>query len=132
MNESMSREGGISQPGETVEITPQFGAWEELARNPDGPRLLTANTLTGTRVLNRKDEMLGTISDIMLNVEEGGIAYAVMAAGGFMGIGERLYALPWYALALDTERRCCVLNAEKSAFDDAPSFDRSHLPEAPP
>ena len=131
----MSKNNGSAaaerQVGETREIAPHFGAWEALDLNPVGPRLLTANTLTGTRVVNRKDETLGTISDIMLNVEEGGIAYAVLASGGFMGIGERLYALPWYSLALDTERKCCVLNADKSSFEETPCFDKDHLPEAP-
>ncbi len=131
MNESKHAASGAGRSGESGEITPQFGAWEALENNPVGPRLLTANTLTGTRVVNRHDETLGTISDIMLNVEEGGIAYAVMASGGFMGIGERLYALPWYSLALDTARKCCVLNADKASFEDAPGFDKDHLPEAP-
>ncbi len=130
MNQSKST-AGLARSGETPEIAPHFGAWEALDHNPVGPRLLTSNTLTGTRVINRKDETLGTISDIMLNVEEGGIAYAVMASGGFMGIGERLYALPWYALALDTERKCCVLNADKASFEETPSFDKDHLPEGP-
>jgi len=131
MDDRNSSAGWDSRSGETPESTPHFGAWESLDHNPVGPRLLTSNTLTGTRVINRKDETLGTISDIMLNIEEGGIAYAVMASGGFMGIGERLYALPWYALALDTERKCCVLNADRSSFEQTPSFDKDHLPEAP-
>lgn len=119
------------KPDPADEIPAQLGAWEYIERQGSGPRLMTSNTLTGTKVLNRQDETLGTISDIMLNVEEGGIAYAVMASGGFMGIGERLFALPWYALALDTERKCCVLNADKSTFDEARGFDKDHLPETP-
>lgn len=131
MNQRKRTADGDGRPGQTPENSAHFGVWETLEHNPVGPRLLTSNTLTGTRVINRNDETLGTIADIMLNVEEGGIAYAVMASGGFMGIGERLYALPWYSLALDTERKCCVLNADKSSFEDAPSFDKDHLPEAP-
>ena len=127
MNETTRKK---SRPEPMREIPAPLGVWEV---NPagSGPRLMTSNTLTGIPVLNRKDETLGTISDIMLNVEEGGIAYAVMASGGFMGIGERLFALPWYALALDPERKCCVLNAEKSTFEEAPGFDKDHLPRSP-
>ena len=129
MNEATNRTESNSDPTDEVPVQPS--PWKYIERPGGGPRLMTSSTLTGTRVLNRQDETLGTISDIMLNVEEGGIAYAVMASGGFMGIGERLFALPWYALALDTERKCCVLNADQSEFDEAHSFDKDHFPESP-
>lgn len=121
----------VSNTGPKEEIPSRQGAWKYIERQGAGPHLMTSSTLTGTRVLNRQDETLGIISDIVLNVEEGGIAYAVMASGGFMGIGERLFALPWYALALDMERQCCVLNAEQSEFDETRGFDKDHLPESP-
>lgn len=94
-----------------------------------GPRLMTASTLTGDKVVNRDGETLGSIDEIMLDVSLGRIAYAVMAAGGFMGLGEKLFAIPWSALTLDTERKRFVLDASKDTFRNAPGFDKDHWPE---
>jgi uncharacterized protein YrrD len=57
-----------------------------------GPRLMTADTLTGDKVINLQGETLGKIAEIMLDVPRGRVAYAVMSAGGFLGMGEKLFA----------------------------------------
>jgi sporulation protein YlmC with PRC-barrel domain len=93
-----------------------------------GPRLLTASTLKGDRVINRHDETLGHIEEIMLDMVQGRVAYAVMSSGGFLGLGERLFAIPWSALTLDPDRECFVMDASKDHFDNAPGFDKSHWP----
>jgi len=94
-----------------------------------GPRLMTASTLTGDKVVNRGGETLGDIDEIMLDVPRGRIAYAVMSAGGVLGVGEKLFAIPWQALVLDTDRHCFVLDVPKERFKDAPGFDKDHWPE---
>jgi len=96
-----------------------------------GPRLMSASTLEGNDVMNHQGETLGEIEEIMLDVPRGRIAYAVMSAGGFLGLGERLFAIPWTALTLDTDRKCFVMNARKERFDDAPGFDKDHWPSEP-
>lgn len=96
-----------------------------------GPQLMTAATLTGDKVLNREGETLGKIDDIMLDVGRGRIAYAVMSNGGFLGAGEKLFAIPWHALTLDTDRHCFVLDVAKQHFDNAPGFDKDHWPSGP-
>lgn len=93
-----------------------------------GPRLMTASTLTGDEVVNLAGETLGKITEIMLDVPAGRIAYAVMSSGGFLGMGDRLFALPWSAMTLDTDRKCFVMDADKARFDDAPGFDKDHWP----
>lgn len=93
-----------------------------------GPRLMTADTLTGNKVVNQQNETLGTVQDIMLDVPRGRIAYLVMSSGGFLGLGDRLFAIPWSVLALDTDRKCFVLDARKSTFENAPGFDKNHWP----
>ncbi|RZI84492.1 MAG: PRC-barrel domain containing protein [Rubrivivax sp.] len=95
-----------------------------------GPRLMTADTLTGDKVINLQDETLGKISDIMLDVPRGRIAYAVMSSGGFLGMGEKMFALPWSALTLDPQRECFVMDASKARFDNAPGFDPDHWPSS--
>lgn len=94
-----------------------------------GPRLMTASTLSGDAVINRAGDTLGHIDEIMLDVPRGRIAYAVMTAGGVLGLGDKLFAIPWHALVLDTDRHCFILDAEAERFDAAPGFDKDHWPE---
>lgn len=94
-----------------------------------GPRLMTAATLTGNTVYNRSGDELGKIDEIMLDVGGGRIAYAVMKSGGFLGLGGKLFAVPWTALQLDTERHAFVMDAPRERFEDAPGFDKDHWPD---
>jgi len=84
-----------------------------------GPRLMLASTLEGNDVVNRAGEKLGTIEEIMLDVPMGRIAYAVLSTGGFLGVGDRLYAIPWGALTLDTDNKCFILDVSKERLDAA-------------
>lgn len=95
-----------------------------------GPRLMTASTLEGNRVVNRQGETLGEITEIMLDVPRGRIAYAVMSAGGFLGVGDKLFALPFSALTLDTDRKCFILDAAKEKIESAPGFDKDRWPDS--
>ena len=94
-----------------------------------GPRLMTASTLEGNRVINLQGETLGEITEIMLDVPRGRIAYAVMSAGGFLGLGDKLFALPFSALTLDTDRKCFILDAPKERIENAPGFDKDRWPD---
>jgi sporulation protein YlmC with PRC-barrel domain len=93
-----------------------------------GPEIMAASTLNGDKVYNMDGEDLGEIEDIMLDVRSGRIAYAVLAFGGVMGIGEKFFAIPWSALTLDADRECLVLDIEKERLKGAPGFDKSHWP----
>jgi sporulation protein YlmC with PRC-barrel domain len=93
-----------------------------------GPELMTASTLTGDEVVNRIGDKLGKIDEIMLDVRSGRIAYAVMASGTVLGLGGKLFAIPWSSLELDADRHCFVLDAPKERFKDAPGFDKDHWP----
>lgn len=93
-----------------------------------GPRLMGADTLIGNDVYNADDEDLGDIKEIMLDVESGNVAYAVLSFGGILGLGEKLFAVPWSALALDTENKRFMLNVSKSHLENAPGFDKDSWP----
>jgi hypothetical protein len=58
----------------------------------------------------------------------GKVAYAVLSFGGLLGMGDRLFAVPWAALALDTTNKRFTLNVLKDALKDAPGFDKDHWP----
>jgi hypothetical protein len=92
------------------------------------PTLLSADTLTGDDVFNLQDEKLGTIEDIMLDTQQGKIRYAVLSCGGFLGMGDRLFAIPWSALTLDSEHKRFTLDVDKERLKDAPGFDKDNWP----
>ena len=87
-----------------------------------------ADTLIGDDVYNNKDEKLGEVKEIMLNMLSGKISYAVMSNGGFFAIGEKLFAVPWKALTLDTEHKRLTLNVTKEQLEKAPGFNTDHWP----
>ena len=93
-----------------------------------GPELMGANTLVGNDVSNQDDDDLGDIKEIMLDMRTGRVSYAVLAFGGFLGMGEKLFAVPWNALTLDTENKRFLLNIDKERLKDAPGFDKDHWP----
>ena len=93
-----------------------------------GPRLMGAETLIGNDVYNRQGEDLGDIKEIMLDVPAGRICYAVLSFGGLLGMGEKLFAVPWEALTLDTDKKRFTLDVSKYRLEDAPGFDKDHWP----
>lgn len=94
-----------------------------------GPRLMGADTLIGNDVYNRADEDLGDIKEIMLDVASGRVAYAVLSFGSFLGFGEKLFAVPWSALTLDTINKRFILDIDKKRLENAPGFDKNDWPD---
>ena len=105
-----------------------FGMYAVSDNDGPGPRLMGAKTLVGNDVYNRQDEDLGDIKEIMINMQTGRISYAVLSFGGFLSLGEKLFAVPWEALKLDTENKRFVLNVDKDRLESAPGFDKDHWP----
>ena len=103
-------------------------ALDSSIRQGPGPKLMGANTLIGNDVYNHRDQNLGDIKEIMLDVANGRVSYAVLSFGGFLGIGEKLFAVPWTALTLDTVNKRFVLNVEKERLKSAPGFDNDQWP----
>jgi hypothetical protein len=64
----------------------------------------------------------------MLDMRTGKVSYAVLSYGGFLGVGEKLFAVPWQALKLDTENKRFILNVDSTKLDSAPGFDKDHWP----
>lgn len=93
-----------------------------------GPNVMAASTLDGNTVLSSDGEDIGKIKEIMLDVRRGTVAYAVIASGGFLGIGDKLLAVPWGALTLDTDAKVFRLNATAERVKAAPGFDKDAWP----
>lgn len=92
-------------------------------------RFLTATTIIGDKVYNNQDEKLGEIKDLMLNVYNGRSEYVVIEFGGFLGIGEKYFAVPFHALSIDTNRHAFILDQKREVLEEAPGFDKDHWPE---
>lgn len=92
-------------------------------------QLLSCSSLCGDKVRNSKGENLGKIEDIMIDLLDGRIGYAVLSFGGFVGIGEKLFAVPWSVLQLDQETHEFVLDVDKETLKNAPGFDKDNWPD---
>jgi sporulation protein YlmC with PRC-barrel domain len=92
-------------------------------------RVMSAGTLAGDRVRNSAGEDLGKIEEIMLDVPTGRVAYAVLSFGGFLGMGNKLFAVPWQALTLDEREHEFLLNVDKQQLENAPGFDKDNWPD---
>ncbi len=93
-----------------------------------GPEIMAASTLEGDDVVNGKGEDLGDIKEIMIDVASGRVAYAVLSSGGLLGMGNKLFAIPWSALTLDADRKCFILDVDAERLKAAPGFDKDHWP----
>lgn len=105
-----------------------YGMYSSNNGDGPGPQLMGANTLIGNDVYSQDEEDLGDIKEIMLDTNTGKVCYAVLSYGGFLGMGEKLFAVPWEALTLDTENKRYVLNVDSSKLDSAPGFDKDNWP----
>jgi sporulation protein YlmC with PRC-barrel domain len=91
-------------------------------------KLLTATSVIGDHVENPAGEKLGKIKDIMLNIRRGTIEYVVIEFGGFLGIGEKFFAVPFEALELKAGRQIFILDRDKAFLEKAPGFNKEHWP----
>jgi len=94
--------------------------------------LYRGSKLIGADVGNAQGENLGDIKDVVLN-SRGHIEYAVLAFGGFMGMGEKYFVVPWAALKpapgqKPADRDHYVLNMDKERLKNAPGFDKNNWP----
>lgn len=91
--------------------------------------MLSSSSLTGDEVCNLKGENLGHIKDLMIDTGSGQVQYAVMSCGGFLGMGDRLFAIPWKELELDPEKKRFLLDAQAEWINDGPGFDKDDWPD---
>ena len=91
-------------------------------------RVLAASTLAGDSVRNSAGEDLGKVDQIMIDIPSGRVAYAVLSFGGVLGMGNKLFAVPWSALRVDEDEKSFILDVDKTKLEKAPGFDKSNWP----
>lgn len=93
------------------------------------PRLLSSSSLEGTSVRNLDNKDIGSIKDIMIDLHTGRVAYCVLSFGGFLGLGDKLFAVPFEAFQLDTATEELILDAKKEVLETARGFDEDNWPD---
>ena len=98
--------------------------------HPNVPlKYLTATSIIGDKVHNEKDEHIGKIADIMIDITTGKIEYVVIGFGGFLTIGEKYFAIPFGLLRVDSGNKAFIFNQSREMLEKAPGFDMNHWPE---
>lgn len=92
-------------------------------------RVLSSTTMIGDKVRNNEGDELGTVEEIVVDLDEGEVAYVVLAAGGFLGMGEKFFALPWDAVTVDTDAHEFLVPIAKETLENAPGFDKDNWPD---
>ena len=91
--------------------------------------VLKASDMIGMKVEDMEGKGLGDIRDLVIDPEDGSVQYAVLEFGGFAGMGEKYFAVPWEALQLKQAEKKIALDVSKKDLKDAPGFDKNHWPD---
>jgi sporulation protein YlmC with PRC-barrel domain len=91
--------------------------------------VLSISSIKGNRVVNPQGEDLGNIEELMIEMGAGRIAYAVLSFGGFLGLGDKYFAIPWEALSLNIDNKTFLLSVPKEKLDKARGFDKDNWPD---
>ena len=98
-----------------------------LANHP--VQRLTSTSIIGDSVENNEGEKLGEIDNLMVNVHTGNVEYAVVEFGTFLGMGGKLFAIPFRELRINPAKKLFVLNRDKDYLKKSPGFDKTHWPD---
>jgi sporulation protein YlmC with PRC-barrel domain len=119
-----------------MDTSKQMTQQERMATRAQAtPSILKISEIMGITVENAQRDNLGEIKDVVVDPSDGSVAYAVLEAGGFLGIGEKYFAIPWRAFQTvaddddkgDVER--LILNVDNDRLKNAPGFDKDNWPD---
>ena len=95
----------------------------------DTSDLIASDRVEGTAVYNRQGEKLGRISHFMVDKRSGQVRYASLSFGGFLGLGQDHYPLPWTMLDYDVDQGGYVVELDKSVLENAPRHNADQRPD---
>jgi sporulation protein YlmC with PRC-barrel domain len=107
-----------------TERTSYTGASGDVARTQTA-NLIASDRVEGTSVYDMQGNKLGSIDTLMIDKTSGQVSYAVLSFGGFLGMGESHYPLPWDQLRYDTRQDGYVVGITEAQLKDAPRYDTS-------
>lgn len=93
--------------------------------------MMRCDDLVGMQVRNRQGAELGDINDLVIDLDTGKVRFAAMSFGGFLGIGDKLFAIPWDMVRFDQrdDETIAVVDLSKERLETAPGFDQEHWPD---
>src|SRR5713226_7662715 len=94
-----------------------------------GQEPFSATRLIGDPVVNPRGENLSKIEDLVIDPTTGHVDYAVLSFGGFLGMGDKLFAVPLEAMKLSPEEKRFILDVDKERLKNAPGFDKDNWPD---
>jgi len=83
----------------------------------------------GKKVFNLQGEDVGKIEELVIDARTTKLSYAIMSFGGFLGLGDKLFAVPWVSLNYDPENERFVMKADKELLKRAPGFEKDDWPD---
>lgn len=89
---------------------------------------IKASSIIGTSVFNPEGDSLGDIKEVVIDPSTGRVAYVVVSFGGFLSMGEKLFAIPFSAFRYNVTNNEYVLNVSKERLEEAPGFDSGQWP----
>ena len=92
-------------------------------------RVVKTGSITGEEVYSTENEKVGKVDEIMLDFTTGRVAYVILATGGFLGMGNKLFAIPWQAFQIDEPNKRFNLTIPKTTLENAPGFDKDSWPD---
>jgi sporulation protein YlmC with PRC-barrel domain len=122
----------VDQGGVTVERHNTTGMTSDVGQ------IVRLKDISGLSVYNTNNKSLGKIEDLVIDMQSGKIRYAVLSFGGFLGMGDKLFAIPWQKLSFISKgttssgtvsESYVVLNVSKETLKNAPGFDKKSWPD---
>jgi sporulation protein YlmC with PRC-barrel domain len=120
---------------ETQNVTDSILEVQELnmsvaSKQAKGPYTIVAKrSLLGSKVVNGEGKDLGTVEDLVIDSRDDRVVYAILSFGGFLGMGDKNFAIPWQALGFDVDNKVAVLNIDQDRLKNAPGFDKDNWPD---
>jgi sporulation protein YlmC with PRC-barrel domain len=124
---STSAQAPGPQAGQTTQ-QPQTGAQQQRNQQAVQVRDMRASEIIGATVRDQNNENLGDVQDLIVDVNGGQVDYAILAFGGFLGFGEKLFAYPMDRFQPTADGQELVLSVSEQELKNAPGFDRSNWP----
>ena len=84
--------------------------------------LIGSDKVEGTAVYGAGDKKIGSIERVMIDKKSGRVSYAVLSFGGFLGIGDDHYPLPWQSLKYDTRLGGYLTGVTQKQLEGAPKY----------
>jgi sporulation protein YlmC with PRC-barrel domain len=85
--------------------------------------------IIGSEVINLEGKRIGTINDLVIDIDTGNIKYAALEFGGFIGFGDKLFAVPWQSLTAVPAEGIFIIDQSKTKLEKAPGFNKNNWPD---